>query len=215
MNRSFLFAVEGVLYVPVFIPPADSDGAEDVDTTYPYISPLSIAVHAGHIETVEVLRRNGCDATRVDESTISPYERGLLRLAVAHAHRRNLKKTFFAHNGLVLLDETTKVSSAPVSPSNVASTATDAKPHTQKGDQMWKHVRKSFVGKAGPPDKPPEFRAQKSENSDAKPGIAPKTGLLRNLVGAGRRASSTYHHHVLKRQANQICVVLLLLVQFG
>jgi hypothetical protein len=154
---------------------------------------MTIAVHAGHVETVDVLRRNGCDATRVDDSTISPYERGLLRLAVAHAHRRNLKKTVFANNGLVLLDETTRFSPDAVSASRAAETkaSDEAKHPPRKADQLWKQVRQSFVGKSGMPDKPPELHVQRSSNGDTKSPGAPRTGILRNLVGAGRRASRT------------------------
>ena len=51
--------------------------------TYPLLSPLTVAVHAGQLKVVECLLAHGSDATHVDASDISPYERGLLKLAVA------------------------------------------------------------------------------------------------------------------------------------
>ena len=56
------------------------------------ITPLAVAVHAGKLEAAKVLIAHGADATQVDASGLSAYERALLHLAVSTASRRQLKR---------------------------------------------------------------------------------------------------------------------------
>lgn len=85
----------GPVCMCVFVVPAglsDVLGSTLPQKTYPVLSPLTVATQAGQIEVVRVLIGHGMDATLVDASGLSSYQRALLQVAVLDTRRRQLSK---------------------------------------------------------------------------------------------------------------------------